>query len=224
MLWDLAPQSNLFVAFDSKICTTYIFNRYSISGKYASKVGDSKLMSGQIPLLLYEGEIALCVDGGKFTTLTLSTHIVSPGLSDREVFDNYLKLKKYYDAWRICEIGEIEESKQMFKELGEQAIKDLDVKFAIRVYKKINDTSMVLALKEIEYVDDLNSLSGFCCLFLGKSEEAKEFFLQSNYPSEALEICRDLLQWEQAITLANKFHPDQVPFIAREFAQQLEFT
>lgn len=189
-----------------------------------SKVGDSKLMSGQVPLLFYEGEIAICVDGGKFTTTTLSTFMVSPGLSDREVFDNYVKLKKFYDAWRICEIGEIEESKQMYKDLGEQAIKDLDVKFAIRVYKKINDTSMVLALKEIEYMDDLNSLCGFCSLLLGKSEEAKEYFLQSTYPNEALEICRDLLQWEQAILLANKFDPDQVPFIAREFAQQLEFT
>jgi WD repeat-containing protein 19 len=34
---------------------------------------------------------------------------------------------------------------------------------------------------------------------------------------------RDLLQWEQALNLARKLAPDQIPYISREFAQQLEF-
>lgn len=34
---------------------------------------------------------------------------------------------------------------------------------------------------------------------------------------------RDLLQWEQALKLAKDLAPAQIPYISREFAQQLEF-
>ena len=35
---------------------------------------------------------------------------------------------------------------------------------------------------------------------------------------------RDLLHWEKALLLANRLAPDQIPFISKEYAQQLEFT
>ena len=35
---------------------------------------------------------------------------------------------------------------------------------------------------------------------------------------------RDLLHWDQALELAKSLAPDQIPFISREYAQQLEFT
>lgn len=35
---------------------------------------------------------------------------------------------------------------------------------------------------------------------------------------------RDLLQWDQALHLAKTLAPEQIPYISREFAQQLEFT
>jgi WD repeat-containing protein 19 len=34
---------------------------------------------------------------------------------------------------------------------------------------------------------------------------------------------RDLLHWEQALNLAKKLAPEHIPYISREFAQQLEF-
>lgn len=95
---------------------------------------------------------------------------------------------------------------------------------AIRVYRRIGDGAMVNALMDICYLEDINTLTGFCCLLLEKYEEAKDFFLKGAYSKEALDICRDLLQWEQALLLAHKYEPDEVPFIAREYAQQLEFT
>lgn len=83
---------------------------------------------------------------------------------------------------------------------------------------------MVSALENMRYIEDVTMLTGFCCLLLGKYDEVKDNFLRGSYTKEALEICRDLLQWEQALLLAHKFEPDEVPFIAREYAQQLEFT
>jgi WD repeat-containing protein 19 len=34
---------------------------------------------------------------------------------------------------------------------------------------------------------------------------------------------RDLLHWEQALNLAKKLDPEQIPHISRQYAQQLEF-
>ena len=35
---------------------------------------------------------------------------------------------------------------------------------------------------------------------------------------------RDLLHWDQALELAKSLAPNQIPYISREYAQQLEFT
>lgn len=84
--------------------------------------------------------------------------------------------------------------------------------------------SIVFALKTIASIEDINFLSGFCALLLGESDKAKIFFTKSVSPKEALDLCRDLLEWEQAIALADTLAPEQIPFIAREYAHQLEFT
>lgn len=80
------------------------------------------------------------------------------------------------------------------------------------------------ALKNISSIEDLNFISGFCALLLGETDKAKTFFAKSISPHMALDLCRDLLQWEQAIALADTLAPKQIPFIAREYAHQLEFT
>lgn len=35
---------------------------------------------------------------------------------------------------------------------------------------------------------------------------------------------RDLLHWDSALQLAKALSPEQIPFISKEYAQQLEFT
>lgn len=52
----------------------------------------------------------------------------------------------------------------------------------------------------------------------------QEWYLKSSHPMAALEMQRDLLHWEEALQLASSLAPSQIPFLAREFAQQLEFT
>ena len=39
----------------------------------------------------------------------------------------------------------------------------------------------------------------------------------------ALEMRRDLLHWEQSLKLARTLAPEQIPYISRAYAQQLEF-
>lgn len=52
---------------------------------------------------------------------------------------------------------------------------------------------MVYSLEDIQNIEDVNLLSGYCCLFLDKIDEAKKFFAMSSYPKVcriALKLCR----------------------------------
>jgi WD repeat-containing protein 19 len=51
----------------------------------------------------------------------------------------------------------------------------------------------------------------------------QDWFLKSSQPIAALHMRQDLLHWDQALQLAAKLAPQQIPYIAREYAQQLEF-
>jgi len=82
---------------------------------------------------------------------------------------------------------------------------------------------MVLALQELEGVEDAHLLAGHLALIFDDHVTAQDHFLQSTRPLAALEMRRDLLQWEQALKLAKTLAADQVPTISREFAKQLEF-
>lgn len=95
---------------------------------------------------------------------------------------------------------------------------------AIRVHRQMGNAAIVYALKAISSVEDINFISGFCALLLGEIDKAKTCFAKSINPVEALDLCRDLLQWEQAIALADTLAPEQIPLIAREYAHQLEFA
>lgn len=82
---------------------------------------------------------------------------------------------------------------------------------------------MVLCLQSVLDIEDWKLLFGYVAMFLNEYEKAQSWFLKSNQPLVALEMRRDLLQWEEALQLATKMAPEQVCMISREYAQQLEF-
>lgn len=82
---------------------------------------------------------------------------------------------------------------------------------------------MVWNLESISDVEDCKLLCGYMSLFLTQYDVAQEWFLKSNTPIAALEMRRDLLQWDIALQLAKKMAPEQIAMISREYAQQLEF-
>ena len=104
------------------------------------------------------------------------------------------------------------------------SLEKLEVDFAVRVYRQLNDVSLVWSLDEIKDIEDKKLLSGHIAMMLGDYQLAQDLYLQSSQPVEALHMRRDLLQWDQALTLADRLAPGEIPTISREFAQQLEFT
>lgn len=220
ILWDYSHPS-IFIVFDEKLCSTYVFIRHSVDGKYVRKVGETKLLSDQIPLMLYDGDLCLYSSGGKLTTISLDTHKFSPIVELSDQLEQLIKLQKYQESWDLCKTID-EES--CWRSLGTACINDLEIVFAIRVFRKIGDAAIVQSLEEIKYYEDINLLAGHCAVLLNRQDDAKQLFAKSSHPLEALDLCRDLLQWEQAMALSNNLSQDQMPFIAREYAQQLELN
>lgn len=218
ILWDYSHPA-VFIVFDGKTCFTYIFVRHSVDGKCVRKIGETQLLTDQIPLMLYDGELCLYSQGGKLTTISLNTHKFSPSMEMTEQLDQLINLQKYQEAWDLCKTINKETS---WRKLGDKCINDLEIVFATRVYRRIGDAAMVQTLEEIRLHEDVNLLAGHCAVLLNRQDDAKQLFAKSSQPLEALDLCRDLLQWEQAMALSKNLSQDQMPFIAREYAQQLE--
>ncbi|XP_078047935.1 intraflagellar transport protein Oseg6 [Augochlora pura] len=226
IIWDQnILERNIFAVYNKNILITYIFIKYFIEGTKIEKISTTKLPSETIPLLLYSGELTLSSISNKLIQITLSSHeeagnIVEP-TKLKEVLENQISCRRFEQAWSTCE--KINEKESWLK-LGESSIANLNIDFAIRVYRHIEDASMVWALQNMENIDELPLLSGHACILLDDYNQAEKFFLQSTEPVQALYLRRDLMQWEQALNLAQKLKPDEIPYIAREYAQQLEFT
>lgn len=121
-LWDWAQQ-NHFITYNDKIATTYVFVRYSIYGKHTIKIGETKLNSSQMPLIVCDGEMVLHIDGGQYSTQTLVTHLILPGSSHSSNLKNLLLLRKYTEAFKICEKINLKGS---YMDLAQQALSDLE--------------------------------------------------------------------------------------------------
>jgi WD repeat-containing protein 19 len=73
------------------------------------------------------------------------------------------------------------------------------------------------------HIEDKNLLAGQISLLFSDYQRAQDLFLASSRPSAALDMRRDLLQWDQALKLAQVLSSQQIPDICVQYGQQLEF-
>ncbi|KAK6619206.1 hypothetical protein RUM44_003588 [Polyplax serrata] len=226
IIWDVTDR-NSFIMFDTSTVCIYYYNKDSIYGTSITKVATTKLPFKQVPLMLNNGELHLETPSGKIVQLMLNTRQVTfsnvNGTNNKDLIkslERQLALLRYEDAWRICELLDDDEC---WKQFGESALVNLELEWAIRGYKKLKDAGMVWSLEGIAECEDKNALCGHVSMFLGQFDKAEEWYLKSSEPDSALNMRRDLLQWDRALHLAKKLSPFQIPFISREYAAQLEF-
>ncbi|CAD5124243.1 DgyrCDS12539 [Dimorphilus gyrociliatus] len=226
ILWDQWQlDKGVFVSWDEEFIYTYLYSRDSIKGPDCKLIGTTKLPFGHIPLLLVNGDIYLHTTSGKVITSTLDTHV-----SEDEVQTEEQKI----EAMRKCiQLGRYKsaityatslDKKEFWKEIGDHCLTYLDVETATRAFRQMGDVGMVLSLEDIKGIDDKNLLSGYISMYLNEFDMAQELFINSEKPSAALEMRRDLMHWDAALQLAKALAPDQIPYISKEYAQQLEFT
>ncbi|XP_076359241.1 WD repeat-containing protein 19-like isoform X2 [Tachypleus tridentatus] len=228
ILWDFWPlDKGCFVAYDDNQIFTFVYARETIEGPQVELVGKTKLPPGQFPLLLYNGEVTCQTQSGKITSFRLATHQLDEKIKDytsvelKETLQKTLKLRRFRESWGICQIVN---KKEDWLSLANSALYNLELELAMRVYRHIGDVGMVWSLQSVKDIEDRNLIGGHLAMFKGDFNLAQDLYLQSTKPATALEMRRDLLHWDQALHLARKLAPEQIPFISREYAQQLEFT
>lgn len=228
VLWDNSlTDKDVFLAFDGDHVHTFLVNPDDTEGISCRNLGKTKIPTGQFPILLFSGELSLQTQSGKLVKQVLSTHEISPNISEysntelRTILDKNMALGRFRNAWAICQILDKEES---WRKLGFEAMKRHEIEFAMRVFRHIGDVGTVWTLEELKYVEDKKLLSGHVTMIQGDYDAAQTLYLQSGSPIEALHMRRDLLHWDQALHLANKLAPQEMPYISKEYAQQLEFT
>ncbi|KAF2362335.1 hypothetical protein FHG87_006904 [Trinorchestia longiramus] len=139
----------------------------------------------------------------------------------RTALDKNIKLRRFKEAGAVCQLLN---KKEDWETLGKACLTCLNLDLGVRVYRQLGDVGLVWSLQSIMDTEDPKLLSGHIAMFLSDFTLAQDLYLSSGSPVCALEMRRDLLQWEPALQLARKLAPQQIPYIAREYAAQLEFT
>ncbi|KAK3876370.1 hypothetical protein Pcinc_018852 [Petrolisthes cinctipes] len=227
-LWETSPvDRHVFAIYDEKNLYTYIYHQEHIKGHHVALIGTTKIPPSQVPLLLYNGEVTLQTASGKTASLILASHEMEANLHDyshdqlRTALKKNIALRRFKDASAICQVLN---NKQDWEELGKACITCLNLELAMRVYRQLGEVGMVWSLQSLKDLEDPLLLMGHLAMFLNQFNLAQDLYLRSSSPVAALEMRRDLLHWDQALQLAKKLSPDQIPYISREYAQQLEFT
>ncbi|EDL90075.1 WD repeat domain 19 (predicted), isoform CRA_b [Rattus norvegicus] len=228
VLWENWPMDKgVFIAYDDDKVYTYVFHKDTIQGSKVILAGGTKLPFSHKPLLLYNGELTCQTQSGKINSIYLSTHSFLDSVKDteppdlRQMLMQTLMLKRFPDAWDICKMLN---DRTSWSELARACLHHMEVEFAIRVSRTMGDVGTVMSLEQIKGIEDYNLLAGHLAMFTNDFNLAQDLYLASNCPVAALEMRRDLQHWDSALQLAKRLAPDQIPFISKEYAIQLEFT
>ncbi|XP_037530887.1 WD repeat-containing protein 19 [Nematolebias whitei] len=230
VLWDnWHADRGVFVAFDDDKVYTYALHKTTIYGPRVVLVGSTALPFSQRPLLLYNGELTCQTTSGKMSEVPLSTHSFlrrsagtwtgSPAELSRQL-SQALMLKRFQEAWDLCKSAGGDAD---WAELGKACLVHMEVELAVQVHRMSGNVAVVLSLQSIQGIEDNNLLAGHLAMFLEEYNLAQDLYLSSSCPNAALEMRRDLLQWDSALMLAKRLAEDQIPFISKEYAVHLEF-
>ncbi|NXR07955.1 WDR19 protein, partial [Semnornis frantzii] len=227
ILWENWPMDKgVFVAFDDDKVYTYVFHKDAIQGSKIILAGGTEVPFSHKPLLLYNGELTCQTQSGKTNNICLSTHSFLGNLKDfgpnelTRMLTQTLMLKRFSEAWELCRLLN---DKSGWNELAKACLHHMEVDFAIRVYRTFGNAGMVMSLEQIKGIEDRNLLAGHLAMFTNDFNLAQDLYLASSCPIAALEMRKDLQHWDSALQLAKRLAPDQIPFISKEYAAQLEF-
>jgi WD repeat-containing protein 19 len=178
------------------------------------------------PILVCDGVVTCQHSSGKISSITSCTHdqlqktSKASGETDKAIFRQLLSLLRLDLAWKYASTID---SRDYWRALAGRAMQVLDISMANRVYRQLGDAGMVLGLERIEYIEEKNLLAGHVLMLFGDYVEAQKLFLNSSEPMAALQMQKYLLQWEQALKLADNYAVALVPELSVSYATQLEF-
>ncbi|XP_063074275.1 WD repeat-containing protein 19 isoform X2 [Engraulis encrasicolus] len=227
-LWETCPgDKGVFVAYDDDKVYTYAFHKETIQGPRVILVGGTKLPFSHKPLLLHNGELSCQTQSGKTNSVHLTSHsFLTTNFSEAsneqltQMLRKALMLKRFQEAWELCKLVN---STDTWAEMGRTCLHHIEVELALQVYRMMGNVGMVMSLEDIKSTEDQNLLAGHLAMFSSDFNQAQDLYLASSCPNAALEMRRDLQHWDSALQLASRLSPDEMPYISKEYAIQLEF-
>lgn len=252
VLWDLQEKNVIIFYDGAGSVHTYIYVPTSMKGAMLVKLGPVSVSAeggismipdvidiadGQVPILSSNGCITCQTPTGNLTTImhpffdSLGEPISADGRSrkseegrkDKKYLANKfcqaLALNKLDQAWEIA--LQIDRS-QFLLALSARAVELLAVQLAILVYNRLGDAGMVMALTNCLAIEDKALLGGQIALLSCNYPLAQDLFLSSSRPSAALEMRKNLRQWDAALKLAKVINLYDVPDICLQYGLQLE--
>lgn len=226
-LWEtFTIDRDTFIVYDNTSIYVYLLNRSQIEDESVIYIGSTKLPFAHTPLMLNKGIVHCLTPSGKTSGVLLESHrtdTILEGKSPtvvRDLLKQALQLKRWMYAWRICDYTR---DLLDWNTFAQAALLNADAELALRIFRHIGDVSMGLALESIVAIEEKTLLAAYVSMLLGRYDQAEQLFLKSTRPIEALAMRRDLLDWSKALALAEQLSPTEIPYISREYAQQLEF-
>ncbi|KAF0696799.1 Aste57867_12461 [Aphanomyces stellatus] len=238
IFWDTCDP-NVFVAVEPSEFSTFLYTELTINGPEVTQLGfmeidlngdfilapqSTKIPSGHSAVLFADGVLTTQQPGGTLATVVSCTHealqkSVRPE-SDKVVFKQCLSLLRMDMAWKQAIAID---AREYWLALAGRAMHTLDIALSKRVYRQLGDAGMVMGLNRIEHVEDKNLLAGHVSMLFGQYDQAQKLYLNSSDPMAALSMQRYLLQWDQALMLADSLATHLVPDLSTSYATQLEF-
>ncbi|CAK1578047.1 unnamed protein product [Parnassius mnemosyne] len=234
VIWDIClSERNVFAMYTDESIETYYFAATSTDGSHVDFVASTSILPDHIPLILFSGETYCYASGGAVTKVALESHNTS-GLADvdtekrlvnqRKHVDKLLLLRRFSEAWLFCDAVD---EPDLWRKMGEAAIADLNVEFAIRVYTRLNDVAMVWALEDASHIEELPILCGTLCACLGRSEAGARWLEGgggARGAARAIDLHAACGDWQRAARLAQAACPPRAPALHRHRAHHLELT
>ena len=243
IFWDQTHRTIFYGHDHSKnLIHSFVYNPQTLRGPTVEYIDVTSLNKGFCPILIKKGIVIGYV---RDNIDKMEYHIVA---SFESLYEEAIGSGKYKTVPELLKLSQFSQSRRCFYQLmslhflryayfvslrlkqrelwmalSKKCLELLDIDLAISVFRSLQNASNVLLLDRLKNEDDLYLVSGHCYTLLADFEMAQKLFLLSREPIWALQMRRDLLQFDRALELSEKLAPDQLPKICFEYAQQMEF-
>ena len=225
VLWDL-EDPHVFAVFGKRQVEAYVYVPTSVHGATVRPLGvmaPASVLHDAAPIAMRHGSVLSQGGGGSIRPWTLPSHVaVAPGssASAKEQFETLLKLGRVKAA---SEVARASGSLTDMTAAAFAAMDVLDLRLAISLLRMTGEAPLVLTLSKLVHLEDTNLLAGHMLALIHQDyDNAQRHFLVSSQRTAALELRRDLRQWDLALDLARDIDPDSIAEISAEYGQMLE--
>lgn len=226
VIWDI-KDSNVVMIYDGQALHTYVYAQSTMKGSILTKLGPMTVSvdgqieltpdkietgSSNIPLVCCGGTLTCQTAIGNLTSILhpYYDHIVENNSPDgsKKTYDKKFLSNRFCQALALLKLevawlAAVElDKRQFWLSLSGKAMELLNVELASRIYRQLGDAGMVMALKELQHIEDRSALAGHIAMLFCDYKRAQELFLESSRPMAAVEMRRNLLEWDQALKLA----------------------